>query len=61
MILPLLPFFVIDYLGGNGVIVGLISGLSNFVVASLKVIFGFISDRVKNRTRLLFAGYFLRK
>jgi len=57
MILPILPFYIVS-LGGAGVAVGLIGGLSDSVASILKVISGFWSDRIGKRKPFVFWGYF---
>jgi len=57
MILPILPFYIVS-LGGGGIAVGLIGGLSDSVASILKVISGFWSDRIGKRKPFVFWGYF---
>ena len=57
MILPILPFFLTQVLLADALILGLIEGLGDGVVAFLKVFSGRRSDLVGRRKRLVAAGY----
>lgn len=57
MILPILPFFI-TVLGGGGLAVGLIGGLSDSLASILKVFSGHWSDLTKKRKPFVFWGYF---
>lgn len=57
MILPILPFFIAS-LGGGGLAVGLIGGLSDSLASILKVFSGYWSDLTKKRKPFVFWGYF---
>jgi len=57
MILPILPFFI-TYLGGGGLAVGLIGGLSDSFASILKVFSGYWSDLTRKRKPFVFWGYF---
>jgi MFS family permease len=57
MIVPILPFFLITALGANALIVGLIEGTGDAVVAFLKVASGRWSDVAGSRKRFVEAGY----
>jgi len=56
MILPILPFFITS-LGGGGMAIGLIGGLRDSFADFLKAFFGYLSDKYKNRSFFIFAGY----
>ncbi|MHA2407040.1 MAG: MFS transporter [Candidatus Ranarchaeia archaeon] len=56
IILPVLPLFLIT-LGGTGIIVGLIGGVSDALVAWLKLASGYLADRTGTRKPYVFAGY----
>ncbi len=56
MILPLLPFFLTQVLLADALIVGLIEGLGEGVVAFLKILSGRWSDIKGRRKRFVAAG-----
>ncbi len=56
MIMPIFPMYIVA-LGGTGVVIGLIGGLSQSIASLLKVFSGYISDRSKSRKKLVFVGY----
>ena len=56
IIFPILPMFIAS-LGGAGLIIGLIGGLSDSVSSILKVIAGYWSDRIGKRKPFVFFGY----
>lgn len=57
MIVPILPFFIIDILLGNAFIVGLIEGLAEGVVSFVKILSGRWSDLLGRRKAFVAAGY----
>jgi MFS family permease len=57
MIFTLVPLFVKNVLGGGGIIVGLIGGLSESFDAIFRIFSGRISDRFKKRKLLAIIGY----
>ncbi len=57
MILPILPFFLIQVLSANAFIVGLVEGLAESVVSFMKVVSGLFSDRARRRKGFVAAGY----
>jgi MFS family permease len=57
MIFTLVPLFVKNVLGGGGVIVGLIGGLSESFDAVFRIFSGRISDRFHKRKALAVIGY----
>jgi len=59
MILPILPFFLIQVLGANALIVGIQEGLSDSVVSFMKIFSGRFSDAAGKRKRFVGAGYAL--
>src|SRR5438309_5184968 len=59
MILPILPFFLIQVLGANALIVGLEEGFSDSVVSFMKIVSGRFSDAAGRRKRFVGAGYAL--
>jgi MFS family permease len=58
LILPILPM-LITTLGGTGLTIGLIGGLMDGLPNLLKVVSGYISDKIRNRKRFIFFGYFI--
>jgi len=56
LIIPILPLFIAS-LGGTGLIIGLIGGLSDAVVSILKIFSGYWSDRMGKRKALIIFGY----
>jgi MFS family permease len=59
MIYPLLPLFLTTVLGGGPAFLGVIEGVAESTAALLKLISGIASDRVRDRKRLVLAGYSL--
>ena len=57
MIIPILPFYLILALGANALIVGLIEGTADAVVAFMKVVSGRWSDVAGSRKGFVEAGY----
>ena len=57
MILPILPFFLTQVLAANALIVGLIEGTGDAVVAFMKVLSGRWSDVAGSRKGFVEAGY----
>lgn len=57
MIYPLLPLFVTTVLGAGAAMLGMIEGVAESTAAFLKLLSGFWADRLRNRTRLVLAGY----
>ncbi len=56
MVHPLLPMFIV-YLGGTGLVVGLVGGLGDSIASILAVLSGHLSDRVGKRKQFIFSGY----
>ena len=59
MIYPLLPAFLTTVLGAGPAFLGVIEGVAESTAAALKLLSGIWSDRVRNRARLVLAGYSL--
>jgi len=59
MIMPILPFFLIQVLGANALIVGIQEGLADGVVSFMKVFSGRFSDAAGKRKRFVGTGYAL--
>ncbi len=57
MIYPLLPLFLTTVLGAGPAFLGLIEGVAESTAAFLKLASGILSDRVRSRKGLVFAGY----
>lgn len=57
MILGLLPFFIVEELGGSRVIVGLIEGIAEFLNYLFRVFSGVISDILGIRKKIVLLGY----
>lgn len=58
MIVPILPMFLTS-VGGGGFAVGIFGGLRDAVSSLLKILFGWWSDRIGDRKRFVFLGYFI--
>lgn len=56
MIFPILPLFIVS-LGGTGLIIGLIGGLSEGISSTLKVFSGYMSDKSRRCVPFIFSGY----
>jgi MFS family permease len=59
MVAPLLPTFITEFLGAGAFFLGLVEGLADSVASLLKLIFGWISDRVSHRKGMVVSGYSL--
>ena len=59
MIYPLLPAFLTASLGAGPIFLGVIEGIAESTAAFLKLVSGAWSDRVRDRSRLVLAGYTL--
>src|SRR5438552_3934400 len=57
MILPILPFFLIQVLSANALIVGLVEGVAESVGTFSKIFSGRLSDSAGKRKRFVAAGY----
>ncbi|MHA2059970.1 MAG: MFS transporter, partial [Candidatus Ranarchaeia archaeon] len=56
IILPVLPLFLVA-LGGTGIVIGFIGGVSDALVAWLKLGSGYLADKTGTRKPYVFAGY----
>jgi len=59
MIYPLLPIFLAGTLGAGAVALGIVEGAAESTAALLKLVSGWLSDRVRRRKPLVVAGYAL--
>lgn len=59
MIYPLLPLFLVVYLGTGEGFLGLIEGVAESTAAFFMLISGLWADRARDRTKLVLAGYSL--
>src|SRR3989442_8837463 len=57
MILPILPFFLIQVLSANALIVGIVEGVAESVGTFSKIFSGPLSDSAGKRKRFVAAGY----
>lgn len=57
MIYPLLPLFLTRTLGAGAVFVGLVEGVAESTASLLKLISGWLSDRLRRRKALVVWGY----
>lgn len=57
MVYPLIPTFLTVTLGAPVAVLGLVEGVAEGTASSLKVVSGWISDRVRARKPLVVAGY----
>ncbi len=57
MIFTLMPLFLANILGATTVIIGFIEGLADSIASVLRVVSGWLSDRLGKRKPLSFAGY----
>lgn len=59
MIYPLLPVFLTTVLGAGPAFLGMVEGLAESTAALLKLVSGWLSDRARDRSKLVLAGYAL--
>src|SRR3954447_20414761 len=59
IIYPLLPAFLALALGASPFAIGLIEGIAESVASLLKLISGYVSDKIGNRKLPVFIGYAL--
>jgi MFS family permease len=57
MVYPLVPFFLTVRLGASPAVLGVIEGLAESVASLLKVVSGYLSDRLQDRKTLTIVGY----
>ncbi|HKJ76373.1 MAG TPA: MFS transporter, partial [Gammaproteobacteria bacterium] len=58
VILPILPLFIME-IGGTGLAVGIIAGVSDSLASLLKMVAGYLSDRRGRRRGFVVSGYLL--
>mgnify|MGYP006281857005 CR=1 FL=1 len=58
IILPILPLFIAE-VGGTGLAVGIIAGVSDSLASLFKMVAGYLSDRRGRRRGFVFSGYLL--
>jgi MFS family permease len=59
MIYPLLPIFLVQYLGASQGFIGLIEGIAESTAAFFTLVSGVMADRAKDRSKLVLGGYTL--
>ncbi len=59
LIFTLMPLFLANVVGAATVVIGLIEGVAESTASLLKLLSGWMSDKLGNRKRLAFAGYAL--
>ncbi|MDH7570543.1 MAG: MFS transporter, partial [Armatimonadota bacterium] len=59
IIYPLLPVFLTSFLGAGMAFVGVLEGIAESVASLLKLLSGWLSDRIGRRRPLVLAGYAL--
>ncbi len=57
MVYPLVPFFLTVRLGASPAVLGVIEGAAESVASLLKVVSGYLSDRLHDRKTLTIVGY----
>jgi len=57
MIYPLLPLFLTTVLGAGPAFLGIIEGVAESTASLLKLVSGIVSDRVRDRKKLVLSGY----
>ncbi len=57
MIFTLMPLFLANILGATTVVIGFVEGLADSIASLLRVVSGWLSDRLGKRKPLTFAGY----
>jgi MFS family permease len=57
MIYPLLPLFLTTILGAGPAFLGIIEGIAESTAALLKLVSGIVSDKVRDRKKLVLSGY----
>lgn len=57
MIYPLLPLFLTTVLGAGPAFLGIIEGIAESTSSLLKLVSGIVSDRVRDRKKLVLSGY----
>ncbi len=59
MIIPILPIFLYSVLGVNRAFIGLIEGIAEATASLLKIVSGWISDKIGSRKEIVILGYSL--
>lgn len=59
VVLSFLPLFLSSVLGASNAVVGLIEGIAESTATGLKLVFGWLSDRLRRRKVLALVGYLL--
>jgi len=59
MLEPIIPLFMVNVLGASALVVGLLEGISEIVVAIMRFLSGWMSDTYKSRKKLVLFGYSL--
>jgi len=59
LIFTLMPLFLANVVGAATVVIGLIEGVAESTASLIKLLSGWLSDRLGNRKHLAFAGYAL--
>ncbi len=59
MIMPLLPFFLVDRFHAGPALIGFMEGIADGFSSILKAFFGWVSDRYQQRKRFVLWGYVL--
>lgn len=59
MLEPIIPLFLVNVLGAGALVIGLLEGVSEIVVALLRMLSGWLSDRYRDRKKLVLFGYSL--
>lgn len=59
MLTPIMPLFLVNVLRANAVVIGLIEGISDFIVAVFRALSGYLSDRFGHRKDFSMWGYLI--
>lgn len=59
MIYPIVPIFLKSVLGAPAIVIGLIEGIAESTASFLKLISGWLSDKLRERKAFVVFGYFL--
>ena len=59
MLEPIIPLFLMNVLGASALVIGLLEGVSEIVVALLRMLSGWLSDKYRSRRKLMLFGYSL--
>lgn len=58
-IYPLLPLFLSQVIGASAFFIGTMEGIAETTASILKLVSGYLSDKLKRRTPFVFAGYLI--